>query len=43
MRLAVTHNLYFYNDLMSRIRQALDNDSFDEFRREYTVKLDTRI
>ena len=24
MRLAVMHNLHFYNELMARIRQALD-------------------
>ena len=29
MRLAVIHNLYFYNNLMEKIREALDNDIFD--------------
>ncbi len=43
MRLAVIHNLYFYNTLMERIREALDNDSFDSFYREYTHRLDVRI
>ena len=43
MRLAVAHNLYFYNNLMARIRQALDEDRFEDFRREYVTKLDTRI
>ncbi len=43
MRLAVAHNLYFYNSLMARIRQALDEDRFEDFRREYVTKLDTRI
>lgn len=38
-RLAVTHNLYFYNTLMERIREAIDNDSFDAFRKEYSGKL----
>ena len=38
-RLAVMHNLYFYNTLTEKIRDALDNDSFDEFRAEYSVKL----
>jgi len=39
MRLLVLHNLYFYNDLMARIRQAIDEDRFDEFRAEYSEKL----
>jgi len=29
MRLAVIHNLYFYNTLMARIRDSIDNGSFD--------------
>lgn len=43
MRLAVMHNLWFYNNLMAEIRQALDEDRYDEFRAEYGEKLDTRI
>ena len=43
MRLAVMHNLYFYNKLMERIRQALDEGRFEEFRREYSAKLARRI
>ncbi len=43
MRLAVQHNLYFYNTLMARIRQALDEGNFDAFRREYAEKLDGRL
>ena len=43
MRLSVMHNLYFYNKLMERIRQALDEGTFEEFRREYSVKLSQRI
>lgn len=43
MRLAVLHNLHFYNALMVRIRQALDESSFEEFRREYTEKLAAKI
>ena len=39
MRLLVLHNLYFYNDLMAKIRQAIDEDRFDEFRAEYSEKL----
>ena len=43
LRLAVMHNLYFYNKLMERIRQALDEGRFTEFRTEYSEKLARRI
>ena len=43
MRLCVLHNLYFYNKLMERIRNALDEGTFDAFRREYSEKLSRRI
>lgn len=39
MRLAVLHNLYFYNTLMEKIRVALDNDTFESLYREYREKL----
>lgn len=42
-RLAVQHNLYFYNTLMEKIRQALDEGRFEEFRNEYSVKLATLV
>ena len=35
MRLAVIHNLYFYNELMEKIREALDNDEYEEFYQKY--------
>ena len=43
MRLAVMHNLYFYNKLMEKIRNAIDTDTFDAFRYEYSEKLARRI
>ena len=43
MRLAVTHNLWFYNSLMQRIRDSLDNGTFEQLRRQYSTVLDTRI
>ena len=43
LRLCVMHNLYFYNELMRRIRLSLENNTFDEFYDEYAQKLDTRI
>ena len=43
MRLAVMHNLYFYNKLAQRIRDALDNGQFEAFRQEYSEKLARRI
>lgn len=38
-RLAVTHNLWFYNTLMERIRAALDEGSFAQFRETYSALL----
>ena len=43
MRLGVMHNLYFYNRLMERIRESLDNGTFAAFRSEYSEKLSRRI
>ena len=42
MRLSVMHNLYFYNKLTERIREALDNGTFAQFRKKYSVLLSTR-
>ncbi len=43
MRLAVMHNLYFYNELMQRIRDALDNGEFEAFRAEYSQRVNQRV
>lgn len=43
MRLAVMHNLWFYNTLLEKIRLALDEDRFAAFKMQYTDLLDTRI
>ena len=43
MRLAVLHNLYFYNNLMEKIREALDNDRFESFYRDNIEGLSKRI
>lgn len=43
MRLCVTHNLWFYNTLMQKIRDSLDDGTFDEFKEKYTDLLDMRI
>lgn len=42
-RLAVLHNLYFYNSLMDRICGELDNGTFTEFRKKYSVLLASKI
>ena len=39
MRLCVLHNLYFYNELMQKIRDALDEGRFEEFYHKYRFKL----
>ena len=43
MRLCVMHNLYFYNKLTERIRDAIDRDCFKDFRNEYSRKLEEKI
>lgn len=43
MRLAVMHNLYFYNNLMAEIRENIENGTFEDYKNEYVDKLDTRI
>jgi queuine tRNA-ribosyltransferase len=40
MRLAVLHNLHFYNELMARIRETLDAGTFSDFRAQYSGLLD---
>ena len=42
MRLAVLHNLYFYNEFMQGIRDALDEGRFGEFYRKYVDIVDAR-
>ena len=43
MRLAVLHNLYFYNELMAKIREALDAGRYEEFYRHYRGILGERV
>lgn len=43
MRLAVMHNLHFYNHLMTRIREELDKGTFTEFYKKYREILGKRI
>lgn len=43
MRLCVMHNLYFYNTLMEKIRESLDENRYTEFHHKYVELLDTRI
>ena len=42
-RLAVMHNLYFYNTLMEKIRDAIDGGYFDKFRNKYSELLAVRL
>lgn len=41
-RLAVMHNLYFYNTLTEKIREALDNGNFEQFRNKYSPLLESK-
>ena len=43
MRLAVLHNLYFYNTLMGEIRRAIGENRYGEFYAENTARLGGRI
>ncbi len=43
MRLAVMHNLFFYNDLTAKIRQALAEGRYEDFYREQREVLGRRI
>ncbi len=43
MRLSVIHNLYFFNELMARIRKAIEEDRFEQFRRDNVEKLAKRL
>ena len=43
MRLAVMHNLYFYNTLTEKIREALDKGEFEQFRAKYSVLLSQKV
>lgn len=42
MRLAVTHNLYFYNNLTRKIRDSLDGGYFESFYQKYHIALGER-
>ena len=42
-RLLVMHNLWFYNKLMTDIRDALDENRFTEFKKEKEIIYSTRI
>lgn len=42
-RLAVLHNLYFYNTLTERIRAAIEKGEFEAFRNKYSVLLSSKL
>lgn len=43
MHLAVTHNLYFYNNLTRKMREALDGGYFEAFYQKYRNILGARV
>ena len=43
MRLAVMHNLYFYNSLMSEMRLAIEEDRFPAFRIKFSERLAQKL
>ena len=42
-RLCVAHNLWFYNTLMEKIRNALDEGNFKSFKEDLLLRIDKRI
>ena len=40
-RLNTLHNLYYYQDLMRLIREAIEQDRFDHFVQEYSTRLNS--
>jgi queuine tRNA-ribosyltransferase len=40
MRLNTRHNLYFYLDFFTRMRGAIEEGSFDSFKKEWDVILE---
>ncbi len=42
-RLCVLHNLWFYNTLTEKIRNAIENDAYEEFYNKYREQLAKRI
>lgn len=42
-RLTVMHNLWFYNTLMEKIREALEQGNYEEWYKKYREILDKRI
>ncbi len=43
MRLCVLHNLHFYNDLMAKIRTAIEENRFASFKAEALEKMNNRV
>ncbi len=43
MRLCVLHNLYFYNDLMAKIRSAVEDGDFARMKAEMLPRLNQRV
>ena len=43
LRLCTMHNLWFYNNLMERIRKEIEQSNFENFRAEFSKILDVRI
>ncbi|MCD7889253.1 MAG: tRNA guanosine(34) transglycosylase Tgt [Oscillospiraceae bacterium] len=42
-RLAVTHNLWFYNTLMEKIRAAIEAGEYEQFRNHYSPLLASKL
>ena len=43
MRLCVLHNLWFYNEMMAKIREEIENGTFEDFYQKYREILDKQV
>ena len=43
MRLCVLHNLWFYNEMMAKKREEIENGTFEEFYQKYREILDKQV
>ncbi|MBD3232095.1 MAG: tRNA guanosine(34) transglycosylase Tgt, partial [candidate division Zixibacteria bacterium] len=43
LRLTTIHNLHFYLTLITRIREAINREEFDSFKRDFLTKFESSL
>ena len=43
MRLITYHNLYFLNNMLKEIRQAIDEDRFEQYRKDFLERFHSGV